>query len=445
LGDQREQRAGADAKKNNQDGPEHRDRDMCRSSDKVQAPTSHLDYQQPEPSKVRTKSSEYPGRSPYGEPPLRASLAQTSRLWHRPTRIMNAPLESAPAEAPFHEAPAANVNTTWARLWGPALNDPRDIVFVNLSLQISSTLLPAAAALFFVGNFPWWWAVPYWAFAFLLFVDRFILMLHCTCHRPLFNRKFKFLNNYIPWVIGPLLGETPEAYFVHHMGMHHKEGNLLGDLSSTMPYQRDRFTHWLHYWGRFMSIGLFELLQYHKRKNRSKMIRRLLWGEGSFWFFSAGLAYFVSWQATLVVLVIPVVVVRTLMMAGNWGQHAFVDPADPTNDYTSSITCINGRYNRRCFNDGYHIIHHLKPAMHYTEMADEFDKSRQKYGNQDAIVFEGHDFFSVWLLLMTGQKKRLAKAFVRLPGAPVRSDEEVIELFNRRLRPFDSSGNPQVA
>ena len=346
------------------------------------------------------------------------------------------------SSAPFHEAPAAELDTGWVRLWAGTLNDPRDIVFINLSLQMTASLLPMAICLFAVNSFSWWWAAGYWVFLFAAFLDRFILMLHCTSHRPLFNRKFRVLNNYIPWVLGPLIGETPEAYFVHHMGMHHKEGNLMGDLSSTMRFQRDKFRHWLRYWSRFMTIGLGELFSYHAKKGRSKMVRRLAIGEGSFWLVCFLLGAFVSLQATLVVLVIPVVVVRTLMMAGNWGQHAFVDPDEPANDFKSSITCINSRYNRRCFNDGYHIIHHLKPSLHYTEMADEFDKQRALYGKQDAIVFEGEDFFSVWLWLMLGRKKHLAKKFVHLPGAPQRTEQEIIELFDRRLRPFDAQGCP---
>ncbi len=351
----------------------------------------------------------------------------------------------APTEKAFHEAKAGRTDTAWAKWWSHALNDPRDIVFVNLGLQMTLTLWPMVFVLYAIEPFNWLWAAGYWIFLFVAFLDRYILMLHCTSHRPLFNRKFKALNQYIPWVLGPLVGETPEAYFVHHMGMHHKEGNLLGDLSTTMPFQRDRFSHWLRYWSRFMVFGLFDLFRYHKRHNRSKMMKRLVLGEGSFWLACGLLATFVNGQATLAVFVIPVIVVRTLMMAGNWGQHAFVDPDEPDNDYKSSITCINSRYNRRCFNDGYHIIHHLKPALHYTEMADEFDKSREIYGKQDAIVFEGTDFFEVWLLLMLGQKKVLAKKFVRLPGAPARTDEQVIELINRRLRPFDASGNPLPA
>ena len=366
-------------------------------------------------------------------------VAPIAGMWHLAPIAVTQNIASSMI---FHEAPAASVHTAWARLWSKALNDPRDIVFVNLSLQMTLTLLPMASALFIVGEFSWWWAAAYWVFLFVAFLDRFILMLHCTCHRPLFNRRFKFLNHYIPWVLGPLIGETPEAYFVHHMGMHHKEGNLLGDLSSTMRFQRDKFSHWLIYWGRFMTIGLVELFSYHKKKGRSKMVRRLALGEGTFWLSCLLLGAFVSFKATLVVLIIPVLVVRTLMMAGNWGQHAFVDPDEPDNDFKSSITCINSRYNRRCFNDGYHIVHHLKPSLHYTEMANEFDKNRALYGKEDAIVFEGEDFFSVWLWLMLGRKKHLAKKFVRLPGAPNRTDEEAIALFNRRMRPFDAEGRP---
>lgn len=336
----------------------------------------------------------------------------------------------------FHEAPLGATDSAWARWVSQSLIDQRDIVFVNLSLAITVVLWPLAITLFLLGDFPFWYGLVYWLVAGVFFMDRFILMLHCTSHRPLFKGKFRALNYYIPWVLGPLIGETPEAYFVHHMGMHHKEGNLMGDLSTTMPFRRDKFSHWLRYWGRFMVIGLVDLMGYHKRKGHSKMLRRLIVGEGSFWLICGLLAAFVSFKATLIVFVLPVIIVRTLMMAGNWGQHAFVDPDAPNNDFKSSITCVNTRYNRRCFNDGYHIIHHLKPSLHYSEMANEFDKNRSKYGAEDAIVFEGLDFFEVWFLLMTGQKKRLAKAFVRLPGAPQRSDEEVLALFERRLAPF---------
>jgi fatty acid desaturase len=233
-----------------------------------------------------------------------------------------------------------------------------------------------------------------------------------------------------------MCGQTPESYFVHHLGMHHREGNLHGDLSSTMRFQRDKFTHWLRYYGRFMTVGLFELYAYHARGGRPKLARRLVLGELAFWSVTLASGSFISWQAALVVFVIPLLLVRALMMMGNWGQHAFVDPAHPDNDFKSSITCVHTRYNRRCFNDGYHIVHHLKPALHYSEMSSELVENLPRYGAEDAIVFEGLDFFMVWLLLMTKRYRRLAHAFVRLPGAPPRSEAEVIAFLRSRLVPI---------
>jgi fatty acid desaturase len=137
------------------------------------------------------------------------------------------------------------------------------------------------------------------------------------------------------------------------------------------------------------------------------------------------------------VLVIPVVAVRALMMAGNWGQHAFVDPSDPGNAYRNSITCINTRYNRRCFNDGYHILHHIRPRTHFSEYPEEFERNRAEYGRHDAIVFDGVDFFQVWLYLVLGKHHWLARRMVRLPGAANRTDAEAVAFMRTRLAPID--------
>jgi len=135
------------------------------------------------------------------------------------------------------------------------------------------------------------------------------------------------------------------------------------------------------------------------------------------------------------VFIAPYLTCRFLMMAGNWGQHAFVDPEDPSNDYKSAITCINARYNRRCYNDGYHISHHLAANRHWTEHPTELLDNRAKYVENDAIVFEGIDFFMVWAFLMLKRYDILAKHFVELREKP-RSKEEIIALMKRRTQRF---------
>ena len=337
------------------------------------------------------------------------------------------------------------VTTALDRRVASMLNDPRDVPFVYLMLQCAAVALVGLGLFALPGAWVWYAAPLYWALWALGVLDRFILMLHCTSHRPLFAREHKWMNELIPRAIGPFFGETPETYFAHHMGMHHPENNLPDDLSSTMRFRRDSALHWLAYYLDFLVLGLLRLAGYHHRKGNQKLLLRTVLGELSFYALAAAGAL-VNWRASLVVFVIPVVVVRTLMMAGNWAQHAFVDASDPANPYKNSITCINSRYNRRCFNDGYHIFHHVKARAHWTELPREFADNLETYGRQDAIVFEGIDFFMVWAFLMLGQWKTLARHFVQLPGAPARDEAAVIAFLKSRVEPIEgTAGAPQSA
>ena len=324
----------------------------------------------------------------------------------------------------------------WARA---LINDPRDVPFVHLALSASLCVFPVAAWLFYQRRFPWWVGAIYLAALFLTFVDRVVLMLHNTSHRPLFRSKYRALNHYIPWVLGPFLGQAPEAYFTHHIGMHHPENNLEADLSSTMGFQRDNPWHFLRYLFRFLFVGIADLGRYLESRKRGALRRRLWRGELSFWALCALLCLY-SWPATLVVFIAPVVIVRVLMMCGNWGQHALIDPRAPENCYRNSITCIDSRYNRRCFNDGYHIGHHVKASMHWTDMPGEFVRNRNIYATERAIVFHQIDFFLVWAMLMTKQFPALARCYVHLGDGPRPSDAEIIAMIRERLPPIVRAG-----
>lgn len=324
------------------------------------------------------------------------------------------------------------------------IRDPKDLPFIWLSVQITLIVLPCAALLFwpgFVGPNGWGWpmwiaAAAYLGLVFLGFLDKYILMLHNTSHRVLCKRKW--MNHYIPWVLGPFMGESPETYFSHHIGMHHFEGNLEVDLSSTMRFQRDKPLHFVAYFLRFFFLIIVELPIYLSKRNRRRLAFNAVTGELIFWSIVGPLAYFVNWRAAVIVFVVPWFVVRFLMMAGNWGQHAFVDPARPDNSYVNSITCINARYNHRAFNDGYHIGHHLKQVRHYSDMPVEFHKNVAKYASEGAIVFEGIDFFMVWLYLMLGRFDWLADRYVRLDDTP-RSKADIEALLRSRIVPCASS------
>ncbi|MCS6904696.1 MAG: fatty acid desaturase [Bacteroidia bacterium] len=316
----------------------------------------------------------------------------------------------------------------WLLQW---INDERDLPFLRLCAILFFTTIPFAIYLYISQPFYWWVAALYFIYNNALWLGPFVLMLHNTSHRALFKRKYNFLNYFIPWVLGPFFGETPESYYAHHIGMHHPENNLKDDLSSTMAYQRDSLVDFFRYFFNFFFLGVWELSTYLRRKKRKKLLYRFWKGEFSFYIFVT-LLCFVNWKATLVVFIIPFIFTRFMMMAGNWAQHAFIDPQSPNNCYRNSITCINTLYNRRCFNDGYHIGHHLKPTMHWTELPLEFQKNIKVYAQEGAIVFHTIDFFIIWLLLMLKRYDWLARFYVNLQPSVILSKEEIIELLKMR-------------
>lgn len=319
------------------------------------------------------------------------------------------------------------------------IRDERDLPFIHLMLKQTFTLIPSAILLYsplLEGNLWWGWAAFHLFLCIVVFLGPYTLMLHNTSHRPFFKKENEIWNKYIPWILGPFMGQSPELYFIHHMGMHHNEGNMPEDKSSTMPFQRDSFLDFLHYYIRFLLIGIIELVQYFFSKKRNALGIKAARAEFFYWVFLISLCSFVSLGATMTVFIIPLLIIRFAMMSGNWGQHAFVDPDNPSNDYTSSITCINAGYNQKCFNDGYHIGHHLVANMHWTDMPGELQDNLDKYSKNKSLIFEGLDFQLVWVLLMLKRYDVLAKRLVNINGNTFASEEEAIQIMKQRTKRF---------
>lgn len=329
-----------------------------------------------------------------------------------------------------------------------------------LSVPDASSLLPHSGLLLYTPLLQGWlWsavAALDLALISLVFLGPYTLMLHLTSHRKFFRSDYDLMNKLVPWVIGPFMGQSPESYYSHHIGMHHPENNLRKDGSSTMKYQRDSAMDFLKYFSSFMLLGVYELRLYLASEKKRKIHRNLIVGELWSYCFLAIMCY-INMRACMVVFLLPYVIIRFGMMmsgnwlqhafihpcmiirfgmmSGNWAQHAFIHPEKPFNCYTNSITCINATYNKLCFNDGYHIGHHLHPAMHWTEYPTDFLHTTDKYVEHDAIVFEQLDFFVIWFFLMLRRYDWLAHYYVDL-GGKYKSQDEVIGLLKSRTMKF---------
>jgi fatty acid desaturase len=322
------------------------------------------------------------------------------------------------------------------RLWLRFMNDKRDLPFIHLLSLIHLTVVPLAILLFtnvFTGWVWWLVAIVYFYIAQFYFKGRFGLMFHCLCHRKTFKSAYQSkFHSYITWLICPLFGHAPEGYFSHHLGMHHVENNTEEDSSSTMYYQRDSFRSFLAYFFNFIFLGFKETFEYLYQRKRKKLYTNFTLGEWLYILFCIAMC-FVNLKATLVVFVVPLVFARFVMMLGNWTQHSFIDRSNPDNIYTNSINCINTKYNHVCWNDGYHIIHHLRPGMHYTEMPGEFWKRKDEFAQRKAIVFDGIHYLHVFIYLMTKQYHKLADNLVNINGM-FDTREQAIQVMRERTR-----------
>lgn len=335
---------------------------------------------------------------------------------------------------PIYEEPKQY--NQYEQFWLKYINDKRDLPFIHLLTKIHLTVLPAAIVLFTpLLKGIWWWALlgPYFFISQIYLRGPFGLMLHNISHRRLFKKSTaNKLNKYVIWIICPLFGHTPESYFAHHVGMHHVENNLPDDTSSTMGYQRDSIIDFLKYYIHFIIAGIIETLTYLVKRKKRKYYVPFSWGEFSFLVFCIAML-FVNLKATLWVFIIPCIFSRLIMMLGNWTQHAFVNIDDPTNQYSNTINCINTPYNYKCWNDGYHLIHHLKPGAHYTEMPKLFMNEKDNIAKNQSLVFDGIHYLHLFYYLMTKRYDKMEKNLVNI-NSSFSSSEEAIQVLKKRTQ-----------
>lgn len=315
----------------------------------------------------------------------------------------------------------------------PLLKDERDVPMLCLTLNIMQIVLPGMALVYYVNltdhALPLFVrhlvGVAYVLMLLLGFQERFTLMLHFCSHRGAFHNNL--LNKAFVWLFAPCFGIPCGVYKLHHVIMHHIENNHDFDTSSTEGYQRDSWLQFLRYWFHFAVLIWVELPLYTIRSKRYSWGATMIFGL-FVWISALTLfALYVNFVATVWVFIIPHVLAMSLMAFGNWSQHIFVNPQDPTSNYSLTYNCIDTKTNQTTFNDGYHVVHHLNARLHWSEMPAYFYQNKEKHFQSGAITFQGLHFFEVGFLVMTNRLHELAEHFVYLGSEDTAPTVEAVE------------------
>jgi len=196
------------------------------------------------------------------------------------------------------------------------MKDPRDVIMISLILNILFSVVPLTVLLFLYPSHML--GLTICVFKFAMWMQRFILMMHYSEHRQMFKQHYHKLGKHLlNVIICPFIGIPPGLYRLHHVVMHHIENNVFDeDLSSTEPYQRDNFFHFLIYFYRYWT-HLYFLPMYAIKKERYELAFTAF--SGAFvWISTIAIGLKYHYIFTLYTLLVPGIFCGFLMMFGNF-------------------------------------------------------------------------------------------------------------------------------
>lgn len=226
-----------------------------------------------------------------------------------------------------------------------------------VGLYFASTVL---AWLYFPAE--WYLRIPIMAWLCTLsFVCAVIV--HNTIHHPIFRSKA--MNRIFQVVLSFTYGHSVSAYVPGHNFSHHNHVQRSMD--------RIRTTRMRYKWNFLNQLMLFFHMAPGIMRDENVFAKRML-KERPKWFIQysveliivLGVKFsllFYNWELALLLLFLPHLYAAWGVIGTNYWQH---DGCDQDHPYNHTRTFTGKLLNFAAFNNGYHGVHHEKPAMHWS-------------------------------------------------------------------------------